>query len=245
MIADATLEDRDRTLPMTADARLITALDVPTVRDAAALVERIGDAVRFYKIGLELLAGEGMTLAKDLKRSGHDVFCDWKLHDIGNQVQRTTSVIARSEACDFLTVHGEPQVMASAVKGRGSSPMKLLAVTVLTSLTDADLAELGYGFSAGDLVARRVRQALEIGCDGVISSPHEAAIARKIGGPDFLVVTPGVRPSGASLDDQARAASPAAALKAGASHLVVGRPIIEATDPRAAAQAIAAEMSEA
>ena len=228
---------------MIADARLITALDVPTVRDAAALVERIGDAVRFYKIGLELLAGEGMTLAKDLKRSGHDVFCDWKLHDIGNQVQRATSVIARSEACNFLTVHGEPQVMASAVKGRGSSPMKLLAVTVLTSLTDADLAELGYGFSAGDLVARRVRQALEIGCDGVISSPHEAAIARKIGGPDFLVVTPGVRPSGASLDDQARAASPAAALKAGASHLVVGRPIIEATDPRAAAQAITAEMS--
>ena len=149
---------------MIADARLITALDVPTVRDAAALVERIGDAVRFYKIGLELLAGEGMTLAKDLKRSGHDVFCDWKLHDIGNQVQRATSVIARSEACNFLTVHGEPQVMASAVKGRGSSPMKLLAVTVLTSLTDADLAELGYGFSAGDLVARRVRQALEIGC---------------------------------------------------------------------------------
>ena len=246
MISETALEDRAqnpaKAAAMPADPRLIVALDVPSVKDAAALVERIGDAVSFYKIGLELLAGEGMTLAKDLRQSGREVFCDWKLHDIGNQVQRATSVIARSDACNFLTVHGEPQVMAASVKGRGGSPMKILAVTVLTSLTDEDLAELGYGFSAGDLVARRVRQALEIGCDGVISSPHEASIARKIGGPGFLVVTPGVRPAGASLDDQARAAGPAAALKAGASHLVVGRPVIEASDPRAAAQAIVAEM---
>ncbi len=243
MIATTTLEAPARAAPMPSDPRLIVALDVPTVAEARAMVERIGDAVSFYKVGLELLAGEGMALAKELRRSGRQVFCDWKLHDIGNQVQRTTSVIARSDACDFLTVHGELQVMTAAVKGRGDSPMKLLAVTVLTSLTDADLADMGYGFSAGDLVARRVRQAREAGCDGVISSPHEASIAREIGGPDFLVVTPGVRPMGASVDDQARAATPATALEAGASHLVVGRPVIAATDPRAAALAIVQEIS--
>ena len=233
----------ERDVPMPSDPRLITALDVPTVRDAEALVERIGDAVSFYKIGLELLATDGMTFAKALKRAGLQVFADWKLHDIGNTVQRSAAALAVSNACDFLTVHGEPQVVEAAVKGRGSSPMKVLAVTVLTSLNDKDLADMGYGFSAHDLVERRVRQALEAGCDGVISSPHEAAVARRIGGPGFLVVTPGVRPAGASLDDQARAAGPAEALKAGASHLVVGRPISAADDPRAAALAIVAEMA--
>ena len=233
----------ERDFPMPADPRLITALDVPSVRDAEALVEKIGDAVSFYKVGLELLATDGMVFAKALKRAGHDVFADWKLHDIGAQVQRAAAVIAASQACDFLTVHGEPQVIAAAVKGRGASPMKILAVTVLTSLNDQDLAEMGYAFTAHDLVERRVRQALDAGCDGVISSPHEAAVARRIGGPSFLVVTPGVRPAGASLDDQARAAGPAEALKAGASHLVVGRPISAASDPRAAALAIAAEMA--
>jgi orotidine-5'-phosphate decarboxylase len=228
---------------MPADPRLIAALDLPSVREAEALVERIGDAVSFYKIGLELMAGGGMGLAKTLRGRGLQVFADWKLHDIGTTVQRAAAAIAASEACDFLTVHGEPQVMASAVKGRGSAPLKLLAVTVLTSLNDQDLAEMGFGFSARDLVERRVRQALEVGCDGVISSPREAAMARSIGGPGFLVVTPGVRPAGAAMDDQARASGPAEALKAGASHLVVGRPITAAADPRAAAQAIAGEMS--
>jgi orotidine-5'-phosphate decarboxylase len=228
---------------MTADPRLIAALDVPTGREAETMVERLGEAVSFYKIGLELLATEGMTMAGRLTRQGRRVFADWKLHDIGNTVQRATAAIARTEACAFLTVHGEPQVMAAAVKGRGSAPMKLLAVTVMTSLNDEDLRAMGYGFTARELVERRVRQALEAGCDGVISSPHEAAMARRIGGTDFLVVTPGVRPSGASLDDQARAAGPAEALKAGASHLVVGRPIIAAEDPRAAAEAIVREMA--
>ena len=231
--------------PMPADPRLIAALDLPTAKDAEAMVDLLGDAVCFYKIGLELLATDGMALAARLTRSGRQVFADWKLHDIGNQVQRATAAVARSEACAFLTIHGEPQVMASAVKGRGSSPMKLLAVTVLTSLNDQDLSEMGFGFTARDLVERRVRQALDAGCDGVISSPHEAAMARRIGGPGFLVVTPGVRPSGASLDDQARAAGPAEALKAGASHLVVGRPITAAADPHAAALAIVAEMARA
>ncbi|HEY5409333.1 MAG TPA: orotidine-5'-phosphate decarboxylase [Caulobacteraceae bacterium] len=230
---------------MTADPRLIVALDVQSVGEADALIARLGDQVGVYKVGLELLATQGMALAKRLTGSGLSVFADWKLHDIGNQVHRATAAIAASEACALLTVHGEPQAMASAVKGRGSSPMKLLAVTVLTSLSDADLTEMGYGFSASALVERRVRQAVEAGFDGVISSPHEAAIARQIGGPDFLVVTPGVRPSGAALGDQARAAGPAEALRNGASHLVVGRPIIAAEDPRAAAEAIVAEMAGA
>jgi orotidine-5'-phosphate decarboxylase len=232
-------------LPMAADPRLITALDLPAVRDAEALVERIGDAVAFYKVGLELLASDGMALAARLKRAGHGVFADWKLHDIGATVERATAAIARSEACDLLTVHGEPQVMAAAVRGRGSAPIKLLAVTVLTSLDDQDLVEIGYQAAVRQLVERRVRQAIEAGCDGVVSSPREAALARAIAGPDFLVVTPGVRPAGAAMDDQARAATPAQALAAGASHLVIGRPITAATDPRAAALAIAKEMAAA
>jgi len=229
---------------MTTDMRLITALDLPTTAEARALVDRLGDAVGFYKIGLQLLAGDGMALARQLKGEGRRIFLDWKLHDIGATVEKATAAIAATEACDFLTVHGEPQVMAAAAKGRGSSPIRLLAVTVLTSLDDADLKAMGYALGAAALVERRVRQAVEAGCDGVISSPHEAALARKIGGPDFLVVTPGVRPAGAALDDQARAASPVHALTAGASHLVVGRPITAASDPRAAALAIAREIAD-
>ncbi len=227
---------------MPADLRLITALDLPTVAEARALTERLGDAVGFYKIGLQLLASDGMALARELKDTGRSVFLDWKLHDIGATVEKAAAAVVATGACDFLTVHGEPQVMASAVKGRGAAPVKILAVTVLTSLSDADLEAIGYGYSAAELVERRVRQAVEAGCDGVISSPHEAALARRIGGPDFLVVTPGIRPSGAALDDQARAAGPSDALRAGASHLVVGRPITAAADPRAAALAIASEM---
>ena len=230
---------------MGADPRLIVALDLPTVGEAEALVERLGGQVSFYKVGLELLATGGMALAKRLTGEGLSVFADWKLSDIGNTVQRATAAIAASEACAFLTVHAEPKSMQAAVQGRGSSPMKLLGVTVLTSLDDADLIEMGYAFTASELVERRVRQAVDAGFDGVISSPHEAAAARRIGGPDFLVVTPGIRPSGAALGDQARAAGPADALRAGASHLVVGRPINAAENPRAAAEAIVAEMAEA
>ena len=230
---------------MGADPRLIVALDLPTVGEADTLVERLGGQVSFYKVGLELLATGGMALAKRLTGEGLSVFADWKLSDIGNTVQRATAAIAASEACAFLTVHAEPKSMQAAVQGRGSSPMKLLGVTVLTSLDDADLIEMGYAFTASELVERRVRQAVDAGFDGVISSPHEAAAARRIGGPDFLVVTPGIRPSGAALGDQARAAGPADALRAGASHLVVGRPINAAENPRTAAEAIAAEMAEA
>ncbi|MCG9916737.1 MAG: orotidine-5'-phosphate decarboxylase [Phenylobacterium sp.] len=206
------------------------------------MVDAIGGAVSFYKIGLELFATDGMGLARALKDQGKQIFLDWKLHDIGTTVQRSAAVLADS-GCDFLTVHAEPQVMAAAVRGRGRSGLKVLAVTVLTSLTDADLAEMGFSETTRSLVERRIHQAVAAGCDGVIASPHEAALARAIGGPDFLVVTPGVRPDWAARNDQARAATPAEALRAGASHIVCGRPITGANDPAAAAQRIIAEMA--
>jgi orotidine-5'-phosphate decarboxylase len=227
-----------------ADPRLIVPLDLPTRADAEAMVERLGEAVSFYKIGLQLLATGGMAMAKDLKSRGRQVFLDWKLHDIGATVEKAAAAITATGACDLLTVHAEPQVMRAAMKGRaGDRQVKILGVTVLTSLTEADLQELGYGFSVRELVERRIRQALDCGVDGVVASPHEAALAREIGGPGFLVVTPGVRPAWAKADDQARAASPSEALRAGASHLVCGRPITAANDPHAAALAIAAEMA--
>ena len=229
-----------------ADPRLIVALDLPTVAQAKALTDQIGDAVSFYKIGLQLFASGGMELAAELKASGKQVFLDWKLHDIGATVEKAAAALAGAGA-DLLTVHGEPQVMAAAVKGRGASSLKILAVTVMTSLTDQDLAEMGYGLTAADLVQRRIAQALDHGCDGVVASALEASMARamaiKAGRPDFLVVTPGIRPTDAALDDQARVATPADALRSGASHLVIGRPISAAKDPRAAAQAIASEMA--
>ena len=228
----------------TADPRLIVPLDVPTAAEARALVAALGDAVGFYKVGLELFATDGMALARELKVQGKQVFLDWKLHDIGTTVQRAAAALAPS-GCDFLTVHGEPQVMAAAVRGRGASNLKILAVTVLTSLSDEDLAEVGYAENARQLVERRIRQAIAAGCDGVVASPHEAALARQIGGQGFLVVTPGVRPDWADKNDQARASTPAEALAAGASHLVCGRPITAAPDPRAAALRIVAEMAAA
>ena len=227
---------------MSADPRLIIPLDLPTVADARKMVERIDDAASFYKIGLELLATDGMAFAGDLKTAGKQVFLDWKLHDIGATVERSARVLAGA-GCDLLTVHAEPQVMQAAAKAKAGSDLKILAVTVLTSLTDADLIEMGYAFSARALVERRIRQAIECGVDGIVSSPHEAALAREIGGPDFLVVTPGVRPFWAAKNDQARAATPADALKAGASHLVCGRPITAANDPREAALKVIEEMA--
>ncbi len=232
-----------------ADPRLICALDLPDRAAAVAMVARLGDAVGVYKIGLELLAGGGMALAAELKRQGARVFLDWKLHDIGETVSRATAAIAATGACDFLTVHAEPQVMAAAVKGRaGDLAVRILGVTVLTSLGEPELRALGYGLDVEALVERRVRQAVEAGVDGVVASPREAARVRRIadaaGRPDFLIVTPGVRPVGAALNDQVRAATPADALGAGATHLVCGRPITASADPRAAALAIVAEMTE-
>lgn len=233
LVADAALQ---------ADPRLIIPLDLPTVDEARAIVGALGEAVSFYKVGLELFAaGGGMDFARELKRQGKQVFLDWKLHDIGTTVQRAAAVLADS-GCDFLTVHGEPQVMEAAVRGKGRSNLKILAVTVLTSLSDADLIEMGFSETAKSLVERRIHQALAAGCDGVIASPHEAALARAIGGKDFLVVTPGVRPDWSAKNDQARAATPADALRAGASHIVCGRPITGANDPQAAAMRVVGEM---
>ena len=227
-----------------ADPRLILPLDLPTRADAERIIEALGDSIRFYKIGLQLLASDGMALARDLKAQGYDLFLDWKLHDIGATVEKATAAVVASGACDFLTVHAEPQVLKAAVRGRaGEKSAKILGVTVMTSLTEEDLKAMGYGLDVQALVERRIHQCLEAGADGVVASPHEAALARRIGGPDFLVVTPGVRPAWAGKDDQARASTPAEALKAGASHLVCGRPITAAPDPREAALKIAEEMA--
>ena len=241
MVAAATLAQA----AVKADPRLIVPLDLPSADEARGMVEALGDSISFYKVGLELFAGgEGMTLARELKATGKQVFLDWKLHDIGATVQRAAAVLA-SAGCDFLTVHGEPQVMASAVRGRGASGLKILAVTVLTSLSDEDLAEVGYHDNARALVERRIHQAIAAGCDGVVASPHEAALARTLGGKDFLVVTPGVRPDWSAKNDQARVATPRDALQAGASHIVCGRPITAANDPQDAARRVAMEMAGA
>lgn len=227
-----------------ADPRLIVGLDLPSIDAAREMVERLGSTVSAYKVGLTLLARPGgVAFAHELRAAGKSVFQDWKLHDIGAQVEGAARAVAEG-GCDLLTVHAEPQVMRGAVKGRDAAGTgtKLLAVTVLTSLSDADLGEIGYGFVAGDLVERRVRQALDCGVDGVVSSPLEAARARALanaaGRPDFLIVTPGVRPEGADRGDQQRIATPRAALEAGASHLVVARPVVAADDPLSAATAI-------
>jgi len=225
-----------------ADPRLICALDTPTAAEARALVDRLGDAVVFYKIGLQLFASDGMGLARALKGEGRKVFLDWKLHDIGATVEKAAAALAEA-GCDLLTVHARPQVMAAAARGVAGSGLRVLGVTVLTSLTEEDLIADDHSLSPALLVERRVRQALDSGIAGVVASPQEAArvrqIARDAGRDDFLIVTPGVRPVGASMDDQARAATPDQALRDGATHLVVGRPITAAADPRAAALAIA------
>ncbi|MAC38267.1 MAG: orotidine-5'-phosphate decarboxylase [Oceanicaulis sp.] len=226
----------------TADPRLIVALDVPTTGQAWSIVEAVGDAVSFYKIGLQLLPVGGMELCRRLKGAGKDVFLDFKLHDIPATVEKATRSITAGGA-DLLTVHAEPPVMRAAVAGREGSSLRILGVTVLTSYDDAMLAEMGYAYGARDLVLRRVEQALEAGVDGVVASAHEATEIRQRFGDDFLIVTPGIRPAGADIGDQKRVATPAAALARGATHLVVGRPVNAADDPAAAARAIVEEMA--
>ena len=238
------------TSPLLNDPRLIVGLDLPSIEAARAMVDRIADGVGFYKIGLTLLARPGgVDFAHELRARGKAVFQDWKLHDIGAQVEGAARAVAEG-GCDLLTVHAEPQVMSGAVRGRDAAgtDTKILGVTVLTSLSEEDLAAIGYGATAADLVAQRVRQALDCGIDGVVSSPLEAARVRSIalsaGRPDFLIVTPGVRPVGSEKGDQQRVATPQAALQAGATHLVVARPVIGDPDPVMAAGRIAGEMSE-
>lgn len=220
--------------------RLIVALDLPDVEQARRMVARLGFAVNFYKIGLELAYGGGLGLARNLKDDSRKVFIDLKLHDIPNTVEQAARQIAKLGA-DLLTVHAYPQTMKAARLGAGGD-LKLLAVTVMTSYDDADLKEAGFGYGVADLVARRADQAKAAGIDGLILSPHETAAMRRRLGPDMLLVTPGVRPGGAALLDQKRAMTPREAIAAGADYLVVGRPVTQAPDPAAAAEAIVAEI---
>jgi orotidine-5'-phosphate decarboxylase len=224
-----------------ADNRLIVALDEPDLASARKLIADLGDTVSFYKIGLTLLAQGGLSLCEELTEAGKLVFQDWKLHDIGAQVEGAAKAVSAG-ACDLLTVHAEPQVMRAAVAGRTGERTKIIGVTVLTSLNQHDIDEMGYGMELADLVMRRVDQAVECGLDGIVSSPHEAAMIRARVPEGFMIVTPGVRPEGSDKGDQQRIATPQDALLHGASHVVVGRPITRAPDPIAATQSILAAM---
>ena len=224
--------------------RLIVALDLSSVAAADAMVTRLGDTVSFYKIGYQLAYAGGLDLAHVLVRAGKKVFLDLKLHDIGNTVGHGVESVARLGAT-FLTVHAYPQTMRAAVAARAQSDLRILAVTVLTSYDDADLADAGYSRSVAVLAADRAAQARDIGVDGLVCSGEEAARLRAIIGPGMALVTPGIRPAGADSGDQKRIMTPAAAIKAGADYLVVGRPIVAASDPKLAAQAIVDEIAAA
>ncbi|NOD48087.1 MULTISPECIES: orotidine-5'-phosphate decarboxylase [unclassified Ruegeria] len=227
------------------DDRLIVALDVPNALQGLAMAERLGDSVSFYKIGLGMLTGGGLALANELKQD-HDkrIFLDMKLFDIGNTVENAVRGLAQFDL-DFLTVHGDPHVVRAAKEGASGKDLKILAVTILTSLNRDDLdASLIKAGDVQDLVVERAAKALEAGADGVIASPQEAALIRALPQADGrLIVTPGVRPAGAALGDQKRVATPANAIRNGADHIVVGRPIYQAEDPKTAAEAVLAELN--
>jgi orotidine-5'-phosphate decarboxylase len=223
------------------DERLYVALDLPSISEARAMVQTLGDAIESYKVGLQLLPLGGAEFGQELKAMGKNVFYDFKLHDIGATVEKATRSISGLGA-DLLTVHARPDVMASAAKGRGDSDLKILGVTVLTSLDKQALLDIGYHDSAEDLVMRRVEQALEAGIDGVVSSPLEAAKIRRAVPESFLVVTPGIRMAGGDKGDQKRISTPRNALQDGASYIVVGRPITMAEDPRKAAMQVLENM---
>ncbi len=226
------------------DDRLIVALDVPNAVQGLALAARLGESVSFYKIGLGMLTGGGLALANELKAErGKRVFLDLKLFDISATIEAAVRGLAHYDL-DFLTVHGDPHVVRAAKEGAAGSGLKILAVTILTSLDRADLdASLIADGDLADLVATRAARAFDAGADGVIASPHEAAMIRALPeAADRLIVTPGVRPEGSARDDQKRVASPAQAMAAGADHIVVGRPVWQAHDPAAAALGILATL---
>jgi orotidine-5'-phosphate decarboxylase len=231
---------------LAAHERLFVALDVATVDRARVLVSELGDTVSCYKVGLELLFGGGLEFAQGLKATGKTVFLDMKLRDIENTVQKAAANIA-GLGLDYLTIHGmDSKTVAAAVRGRGTSKLKLLAVTVLTNLERADLEQQGIkGMAAADLVVHRARLAKAAGVDGIVASGHEATLIRAEVGPDVLIVTPGIRLAGGEAGDQTRVMTPGKAIAAGADCLVVGRPITEAADPRAAAAAFLAEIDAA
>lgn len=224
--------------------RLIVALDVPTVREAEAAVAEIGDTVSFYKIGYQLAFAGGLDLARDLVADGRKVFLDMKLLDIDNTVAKGVESVVRM-GVHMLTLHAYPKAMRAAVAAAAGSQLCLLGVTVLTSMDDGDLAEAGYGTDAATLVERRARQAAQAGMGGIVCSAQEAARVRPLIGPHMALVTPGIRPSGSDHGDQKRVVTPGDAIRAGATHLVVGRPIAAAVDRTAAAKAILEEMTTA
>ncbi|WP_424928686.1 orotidine-5'-phosphate decarboxylase [Amaricoccus tamworthensis] len=226
------------------DDRLIVGLDVPNALEALQIAEKLGDSVSFYKIGLGMLTGGGLALANELTENGKRVFLDMKLFDIPATVERAVRGLAQYDL-DFLTVHGDPHVVTAAAEGRGTKPLKILAVTILTSMNRSDLDDcLIKPGNMADLVVERARTAFRAGADGVIASPHEAAAVRALPEAEGkLIVTPGVRPAGSAAGDQKRIATPAEALKNGADHLVVARPVYAAPDPRAAAEAILSEIA--
>ena len=232
---------------MPADDRLIVALDVPDAVQGLALAQRLGASVGFYKIGLGMLTGGGLALANELKSEhGKRIFLDMKLFDIGATIEAAVRGLARYDL-DFLTVHGDPHVVRAAKEGAAGKGMKILAVTILTSLDRADLDQgLIRPGDLRDIVAERAQRAFEAGADGIIASPQEAAMIRALpGASGRLIVTPGVRPAGSDLGDQKRVATPAQAIRDGADHIVVGRPIWAASDPKAAARSILSELTTA
>ena len=225
---------------MKADDRLIVALDVPNALAGLKLAETLGDSVSFYKIGLGMLTGGGLALANELKvEQGKRIFLDMKLFDIGATIEAAVRGLAAYEI-DFLTVHGDPHVVRAAKEGAAGKPLKILAVTILTSLDRADLdAGLIRPGDVADIVIERAERAFDAGADGVIASPHEAGLIRTLSGATGkLIVTPGVRPAGSALGDQKRVATPAQAIRDGADHIVVGRPIWASADPRKSTEAI-------
>lgn len=224
--------------------RVIVALDLADVEAAEKTIWTLGDSIAFYKIGFELVMAGGLNLAEDLVQSGKKVFLDMKLHDIGNTVMHATSRAARLGA-SFLTVHAFPQTMRAAVEGRGDTSLDILAVTVLTSWDDDDLKDAGYSATVSELVARRAAQAEAIGIDGLVCSPAEAKDLRQRLGAKLMLVTPGIRPAGSEKGDQKRIMTPGDALKAGVDYMVIGRPIVAAEDPKAAAEAVVAEIENA
>jgi orotidine-5'-phosphate decarboxylase len=230
--------------PRDARDRLIVALDVGSEAEARRLVTALGDAVSFYKIGMQLVFAGGLPLVEHLAGRGKRVFLDMKLLDIDNTVTSAVASIA-ALGVTFTTIHAYPKAMRAAVAGRKDARPGLLAVTVLTSMDDADLSAAGYAANAADIVAHRAQDAFAAGLDGIVCSPREAAAVRALVGPDMAIVTPGIRPSGSAAGDQKRTLGPAAAIGAGADYLVVGRPVTAADAPAKAAERIIAEIETA
>ena len=231
-------------MSLTARDRLIVGLDLPTIGEAETIVRALGDDVLFYKIGYQLVFAGGLEFARDLAADGKKIFLDMKLLDIDNTVAKGVENIARM-GMSMLTLHAYPKAMRAAVEAASGSDLCLLGVTVLTSMDEQDVIDAGYEYDPHTLVLRRAEQARAAGMGGIVCSAEESAAVRKIVGPDMAIVTPGIRPAGSDRGDQKRVMTPADALNAGSSHLVVARPIVKAADPKAATLAILAEMSGA